>query len=113
MGVFLAEQRRCPCQGGPGCDHRANHDHPHQLCQRCTAKDFLHEIHRHLPLCLLLHGVWGSDRVCLCRLHRQEDTAEEEQVHPDAEDDGGEEAGGGKTDGITSNGIAGAADEPE
>ena len=69
-----------------GGHHRPDHDHPDQLGQRRPAQDFLHEVHRHLPLCLLLHGVRGLDRVCLRRLHRQEDPVEKEQVPAPDED---------------------------
>ena len=45
--------------------------------------------------------------------NRQEDTTEEEQVHSHAEDDGGEAIRSRKTDGTASNGVTGAADEPD
>ena len=104
LGVILAQQRGGPRQGGAGSDHCAHHDHPHQLCQRRPAQDLLHEVHRHLPLCLFLHGVWGHGGVRLCGIHRQEDPAEEEQVRGLEEVDGGEEAGDGKTDGAAVSG---------
>ena len=80
VGVILAEQRSSSSKSWSGSDHSAHHDNSHQLCQRCSAKDLLHEVHRYLFVCMFLHGVWSSDRVCLCWIHRQENHIEEETI---------------------------------
>ena len=105
LGLLLAQQRGSSCQGRPGGDHCPHHDHPHQLSQRRPAQDILHEVHRHLSVCLFLHGLRSPDRVCLCRLHRQENPAEEEQVPGPQEHDGGEEERDGKADGAAGSGV--------
>ena len=66
--------------GWPGSHHGADDDHPDQLGECGAAQDLLHEVDRHLLVRLLLHGLRRLDRVRLCRLHRQEDSVEEEQV---------------------------------
>ena len=91
LGFFLAEQGSCASKGinsqrsstspplfhkkkgfnddhpgGPWCDHSADDDHPDQLGERCLAQNLVHEVHRHLPLCLLLYGLRGVDWICLC-----------------------------------------------
>ena len=52
--------------GGSGRDNSADDDHPDQLRERGPAQNLLHEVHRHLPLRLLLHGLRGLDWICLC-----------------------------------------------
>ena len=47
--------------GGSGRDNSADDDHPDQLRERGPAQNLLHEVHRHLPLRLLLHGLRGLD----------------------------------------------------
>ena len=51
-----------------------------QLCQCRLAEGLLHEVHRYLPLRLLLYGVRGLDRVRLRGIHRQENPAHQEQT---------------------------------
>ena len=106
LGIILAQQRSSSSQGRAGCHHCPHHDHPHQLRQRRPAQDFLHEVHRHLSVCLFLHGVRCPDRVRLCWLHRQEDPAEEEPVPGLEEHDGGEEEGDGEADGAAGGGVS-------
>ena len=55
--------------GWPGSHHCADDDHPDQLGECGAAQDLLHEVHRHLLVRLLLHGLRGLDRVRLCWLH--------------------------------------------
>ena len=45
VGVILAEQRSSSSKSRSGSDHSPHHDNSHQLCQRCSAKDLLHEVH--------------------------------------------------------------------
>ena len=66
--------------GWPGSHHGADNDHPDQLGECGAAQDLLHEVHRYLFVCMFLHGVWSSDRVCLCWIHRQENHIEEETI---------------------------------
>ena len=99
LGVLLAQQRSGSRQSRAGGDHCPHHDHPHQLRQRRLAQDILHEVNRHLSVRLLLHGVWSHGGICMCGLHRQEDTAAEEQIRGHEEDHGGEETGSGQADG--------------
>ena len=101
--------------GGPWCDHSADDDHPDQLGERCLAQNLVHEVHRHLPLCLLLYGLRSVDWICLCwvsnteyqhiwlrltliwifdQVHRQKNPTEKKSLPCHAEDDGGEEAWG-------------------
>ena len=54
--------------GGSWGDDSADDDHPDQLGERRPAQDLLHEVHRHLPLCLLLHGLRSVDRIRLRRV---------------------------------------------
>ena len=81
LGFLLAQQGRCACAGinlkqpstlpilmitlsqpgGSGRDNSADDDHPDQLRERGPAQNLLHEVHRHLPLRLLLHGLRGLD----------------------------------------------------
>ena len=139
LGFFLAEQGSCASKGinsqrsstssplfhkkkvsmmsiqpgGPWCDHSADDDHPDQLGERCLAQNLVHEVHRHLPLCLLLYGLRSVDWICLCwvsnteyqhiwlrltliwifdQVHRQKNPIEKKSLPGHAEDDGGEEA---------------------
>ena len=105
LGLLLAQQRSRSSQGRTGGDHCPHHDHPHQLRQRRPAQNILHEVHRHLSVCLFLHGVRSPDRVRLCRLHRQENPAEEEPVSGPEEHDGGEEERDGEADGAAGGGV--------
>ena len=110
LGLLLAQQRSSSSPSRTGGDHCPHHDHPHQLRQRRPTQDILHEVHRHLSVCLFLHGVRSPDRVCLCRLHRQENSAEEEPVPGPQEHDGGEEERDGEADGAAGGGVRRAGD---
>ena len=101
LGVLLAQQRSGSRQSRAGGDHCPHHDHPHQLRQRRLAQDILHEVYGYISFCLLLHGVWGHGGICMCGLHRQEDTAAEEQIRGHEKTDGGEKTGGGQADGAS------------
>lgn len=106
LGLLLAQQRSSSSPSRTGGDHCAHHDHPHQLRQRRPAQDILHEVHRHLSVCLFLHGVWSHGGIRLCGLHRQKNTTEEEQVRSHEEDHGGEATGGGEADGDAGSELA-------
>ena len=80
LGFILVEQRSCSRKSWSWCHHCSYHDNPYQLCQCCSAKDIIHEVNRYLLVCVLFHGVWSHGRVCLCWIHRQEDTVEEKQI---------------------------------
>ena len=73
LGVVLAEPWRGAGPGGPGRDNGADHDHADGQRQRGPAQDLLHEVDRHLPGRVLLHGVRGADRVRMRGIHGQTD----------------------------------------
>ena len=99
LGFFLVEQRSCSCKSWSWCHNCSYHDNPYQLCQCCSAKDIIHEVNRYLLVCVLFHGVWSHGRVCLCWIHRQEDTVEEKQIWSHEKGDGGKTTRGRQADG--------------
>ena len=62
VGLFLAQQGRHAGPRLPRRHHRADHDYSHVIYQRCLAKDFLRQIHRHFPRHVLRHGLRFAPR---------------------------------------------------
>ena len=70
LGVVLAQPSSDTSSCLPRRHHCAHHDDTHVVHQRCLAKDFLRQIHRHLSRHLFRHGFCFSSRqVPLCPFH--------------------------------------------
>ena len=80
LGFFLVEQRSCSCKSWSWCHNCSYHDNPYQLCQCCSTKDIIHEVNRHLSVCLFLHGFCCFDRICLCWIYRQKNSTQKKQA---------------------------------